>query len=326
MRKRLSTACLLTGMAGLLFTSCYQEIDLDKYRTTPQMVINCAATTDTAIIASITRTWFFPENTPYVKLPHADVKLYINGEFAEQMKWKEIGSSCNGVPSDSAFVSTVTPKEGDRIKITASTPEYGTATAEDRIPAKMPIEEVRYTIQSTEGMYDGNYSDYYKIFYKVTFQELPEPGNYYLVRICEYDDYYRRWTSTNLTAIDPIMDEYEDILDGALGFDGIGTWNGLLFTDSQINGQRYTLQVQESVSSLPHSARRKVAVYSLSEAYYHYLHSMQKLVGSTLEEALGNIGFAEPWRVYSNVQGGTGILGACQHTDMEITINDIPKN
>ena len=40
--------------------------------------------------------------------------------------------------------------------------------------------------------------------------------------------------------------------------------------------------------------------------------SLQKIAGSTLEGGLGNIGLAEPLRVYSNVEGGTGIMDTLQ--------------
>jgi hypothetical protein len=40
---------------------------------------------------------------------------------------------------------------------------------------------------------------------------------------------------------------------------------------------------------------------------------------------LGNIGLAEPLRVYSNVEGGTGILGGNQHSETTITLNNPSK-
>lgn len=45
----------------------------------------------------------------------------------------------------------------------------------------------------------------------------------------------------------------------------------------------------------------------------------------TLEGGLGNIGLAEPLRVYSNVEGGTGILGGNQHSETTITLNNPSK-
>lgn len=311
--------------AGFTLSACYQKIDLSEHRTTPKIVINCSAGTDTVIMASITRTWFYPENTPDVCLPHADVKLYINGGFVEQMKWKEVFKDSYGEKKDSAFVSEMIPKEGDRIKIVASTPEYGIATAEDEIPVKVPIGNVSYTVKKEEGIYNYQYTDYYNIFYEITFNELPDERNYYLIQLNE-PNYSGKWTMCDLTPTDPILNENESILDGALGFNGLENRNGFLFTDESINGQQYTLRLQESTERLDEGAKRKISIYSLSEAYYNYLLSLQKVAGSTLEGGLGNIGFAEPLRVYSNVEGGTGILATFQQANTEIAIKNIPKN
>ena len=68
-----------------------------------------------------------------------------------------------------------------------------------------------------------------------------------------------------------------------------------------------------------------ISIYSLSESYFLYLLSLQKIAGSTLEGGLGNIGLAEPLRVYSNVEGGTGILGGNQHSETTITLNNPSK-
>lgn len=51
---------LYTLLLGVFLTSCYRKIDLDEYRTTPKMVINSVVSPDTVVMASITRTWFYP--------------------------------------------------------------------------------------------------------------------------------------------------------------------------------------------------------------------------------------------------------------------------
>lgn len=52
---------LYTLLLGVFLTSCYRKIDLDEYRTTPKMVINSVVSPDTVVMASITRTWFYPD-------------------------------------------------------------------------------------------------------------------------------------------------------------------------------------------------------------------------------------------------------------------------
>ena len=83
---------LYTLLLGVFLTSCYRKIDLDEYRTTPKIVINSVVSPDTVVMASITRTWFYPDKKPYVNLPHAHVELYINNQYIETMQWKTLNN------------------------------------------------------------------------------------------------------------------------------------------------------------------------------------------------------------------------------------------
>lgn len=316
---------LYTLLLGVFLTSCYRKIDLDEYRTTPKMVINSVVSPDTVVMASITRTWFYPDKKPYVNLPHAHVELYINNQYIETMQWKTLNNPRNPDQPDTLFLSNTIPAEGDRIKIVASTPEYGTVTAEDIIPKKVPIKNASHTIKKGNGVYQGTISDYFEIYYEVTFDEFPEKNNYYLAKITQIKTGYYGYYETKIDYIDPVFKEQDAILDESMAFNGLEKRGGALFTDQSINGQTYTLQIKETTAELDETEQRIISIYSLSESYFLYLLSLQKIAGSTLEGGLGNIGLAEPLWVYSNVEGGTGILGGNQHSETTITLNNLSK-
>ena len=316
---------LYTLLLGVFLTSCYRKIDLDEYRTTPKMVINSVVSPDTVVMASITRTWFYPDKKPYVNLPHAHVELYINNQYIETMQWKTLNNPRNPDQPDTLFLSNTIPAEGDRIKIVASTPEYGTVTAEDIIPKKVPIKNASHTIKKGNGVYQGTISDYFEIYYEVTFDEFPEKNNYYLAKITQIKTGYYGYYETEIDYIDPVFKEQDAILDESMAFNGLEKRGGALFTDQSINGQTYTLQIKETTAELDETEQRIISIYSLSESYFLYLLSLQKIAGSTLEGGLGNIGLAEPLRVYSNVEVGTGILGGNQHSETTITLNNLSK-
>ena len=316
---------LYTLLLGVFLTSCYRKIDLDEYRTTPKMVINSVVSPDTVVMASITRTWFYPDKKPYVNLPHAHVELYINNQYIETMQWKTLNNPRNPDQPDTLFLSNTIPAEGDRIKIVASTPEYGTVTAEDIIPKKVPIKNASHTIKKGNGVYQGTISDYFEIYYEVTFDEFPEKNNYYLAKITQIKTGYYGYYETKIDYIDPVFKEQDAILDESMAFNGLEKRGGALFTDQSINGQTYTLQIKETTAELDETEQRIISIYSLSESYFLYLLSLQKIAGSTLEGGLGNIGLAEPLRVYSTVEGGTGILGGNQHSETTITLNNPSK-
>ena len=287
---------LYTLLLGVFLTSCYRKIDLDEYRTTPKMVINSVVSPDTVVMASITRTWFYPDKKPYVNLPHAHVELYINNQYIETMQWKTLNNPRNPDQPDTLFLSNTIPAEGDRIKIVASTPEYGTVTAEDIIPKKVPIKNASHTIKKGNGVYQGTISDYFEIYYEVTFDEFPEKNNYYLAKITQIKTGYYGYYETEIDYIDPVFKEQDAILDESMAFNGLEKRGGALFTDQSINGQTYTLQIKETTAELDETEQRIISIYSLSESYFLYLLSLQKIAGSTLEGGLGNIGLAEPLR------------------------------
>ena len=316
---------LYTLLLGVFLTSCYRKIDLDEYRTTPKMVINSVVSPDTVVMASITRTLFYPDKKPYVNLPHAHVELYINNQYIETMQWKTLNNPRNPDQPDTLFLSNTIPAEGDRIKIVASTPEYGTVTAEDIIPKKVAIKNASHTIKKGNGVYQGTISDYFEIYYEVTFDEFPEKNNYYLAKITQIKTGYYGYYETEIDYIDPVFKEQDAILDESMAFNGLEKRGGALFTDQSINGQTYTLQIKETTAELDETEQRIISIYSLSESYFLYLLSLQKIAGSTLEGGLGNIGLAEPLRVYSNVEGGPGILGGNQHSETTITLNNPSK-
>lgn len=316
---------LYTLLLGVFLTSCYRKIDLDEYRTTPKIVINSVVSPDTVVMASITRTWFYPDKKPYVNLPHAHVELYINNQYIETMQWKTLNNPRNPDQPDTLFLSNTIPAEGDQIKIVASTPEYGTVTAEDIIPKKVPIKNASHTIKKGNGVYQGTISDYFEIYYEVTFDEFPEKNNYYLAKITQIKTGYYGYYETEIDYIDPVFKEQDAILDESMAFNGLEKRGGALFTDQSINGQTYTLQIKETTAELDETEQRIISIYSLSESYFLYLLSLQKIAGSTLEGGLGNIGLTEPLRVYSNVEGGTGILGGNQHSETTITLNNPSK-
>ena len=320
MKTKILLLSVLSGFISIL-TSCYREIDVEKYRTTPKIVINCPISPDTVIRASITRTYFFsdldnlkPEYNGWngqteissIKLRNAKVELYINGTYKEDMRWQAL----------------------DKVKIVATTPEYGSVWAEDVVPQRVPIEKIEvscrketgdpYSIQNnTPGNITYN-NEYYAFQYYITFRDTPGKANY-----------YQLWVKGDIQYIDPIFNSVNSTIDGTLGYDGVDGRGGRVFTDELIDGKEYTIQVKELIQahySVQDLKERSINLYSLSESYYQYLLSLEKISASTLSGSLSNIGLAEPLRVYTNVNNGTGILGACQRTNIKINLGDyIPK-
>lgn len=336
-----TTISLLSLLSAIIFTSCYREIDLEKFRTTPKIVINCPISPDTVIRASISRTYFYADldelrgdkdrwkygmygqSDPDVKLRNAKVELYVNDVYKEDMKWQGLDSINEFSRPDTFFVSSFIPQPGDKIKIVASTPEYGSAWAEDIVPRLVPIKDIKITCRKETGIPYyvssstlGNpvyNNEYYAFQYFITFKDIPHTSNY-----------YQLWVEGDIQYIDPVFSNTGSTLDGTLGFDGIDGRGGHVFTDELIDGKEYTIQVKRlyPAYAVTDSIEGSVNLYSLSEPYYQYLQSLEKISASSLSGSLSDIGLAEPIRVYTNVNNGTGILGACQRFHISINLGD----
>lgn len=328
-RKRIYLPLLLL----CLLSSCYKEINLDEFRTPPKIVINCTVTADSLLTADITRTWFYADGQPYVKLPAAKVDLYVNGAYTEQMEWKRFDTGILDWQQhpiyDTTFVARIVPRVGDRLRLVVSADGYETAESEAVVPAPVSIEKVTYTnIRKYEDknsiIYeaDGNwhYGESYDISYEVTFTDDGHATNYYALAISHDYEPGVRYKSTTLKSLDPVLLENSAILDNAIGFDGTDS-GSFLFTDRQINGKSYTLKFKETIANSPDGDQVSIVLFNLTEDYYNYLLSAQRYTGSTLDGALGNLGFGEPLRVYSNVTGGVGILGACTLNNQSVTLH-----
>lgn len=324
---------------SLYLVSCYKDIDLEKFRPIPKVVINGVITTDTVVLASVTRTWFFTENVPNVNLKNAKVELYVDNIFRENMVWQEKKDTDGNVSG--CFVSSVVPREGEVVKIVV-TSEYGMAYVEDKIPMLTDIDLVEMTAKKESNPDDVRITvgpdgevvveqiKYYVIHYRVTFQDTPGQKNYYFIYIDEGP--MHEWTYGSFDfSIDPIYDNHQTVLDGVLGFDD-GGGSGCVFSDEKIEGRQYTFTVKESLDEMyvnmqeeegEDKYKRRILLYSLSESYYRYLVALEKIYGGSVSGSLSDIGLAEPVKVYSNVCGGVGILGACQRAEKIVDIRNL---
>jgi signal peptidase I len=311
----------------LLLSACYKEIDLEDYRTSPKVVLNCAISTDTIIMASVSRTWFFTDNSSDVVISDAKVELFVNDVFRESMVWQK-GNTSNGV-----YVSNIIPVEGDRIKIVATT-NYGKVWAEDEIPVKVMIRNVEISARHFgSGTHiivdkDGNIiekGDNLEIKYQISFDDKHNTNDFYFLRIENCDKLQSLGTLDY--ASDPIFLADESAINTSLGGQTLPGQGGRTFTDKSINGQSYTLTVTESGSSYLYDygavLNRKISLYSLSKPYYQYLTSILKTNEDNAMQKLSDFGLAEPIRIFSNIQGGTGIIGASQNDSKTIDLRKI---
>ena len=72
-------------------------------------------------------------------------------------------------------------------------------------------------------------------------------------------------------------------------------------------GNGYTIYQNKEDQSIIHPKKFRFYLQSISKDYYDYLKMLQELQSGSFTGDLASAGFAEPIRLPSNVEGGTGV-------------------
>lgn len=137
-------------LAAILLPSCYSEIEFDNLMPEPVPVINAVANPDTVVMASISRTYRYDESVDDLLIRDAEVSLYVNDKFVQDMKGKEFdwdsgtfypGSDAELRKHKWVYMSDYVPHAGDKVEIRAAT-RYGDARVTDVVPRQVPVESV----------------------------------------------------------------------------------------------------------------------------------------------------------------------------------------
>lgn len=259
--------CIWAVLAGFSLTACYKDIDLEKYRPEPTLVLNSILSPDMVVRVQIARTVFFTDHRETdTNIADTEVRMSVNGRFVETLRYDETGRM---------YLSDYRPLVGELISLEADSP-LGHVSGQGIIPEAVSIESVRLTARifdDPDQMYwtsDGvTYGKSYEVTYYITFTDPSEERNFYFIRIESGDGIA---AETIDYSYDDVFLTQQGVIDGVTTDTGIYGNEGRTFTDDLFNGNRYTLKIVEKAPLYTDDSRpRKVILYSLSEVYYHYL-------------------------------------------------------
>jgi len=192
-----------------------------------------------------------------------------------------------------------TLKPGDKIEIAAHTDVYGHLKGADVIPNTPQILDV------TPEWFTGAADEISYLRTKIKIKDRQNESNYYRIVIHnrtifpENDPEDITWQNQEVYVDQEIL--YKEIT-GSLGDSNTSMF--AIFSDELFRDQEYTLNVYIRMDNFRYADAKqyvKVEIHSLSENLYHYLRSV--------ELAANEDNFTEPIKIFSNINGGFGVLG-----------------
>ena len=315
-----NTVSILFGT--LMLSACYSDIDLSEYQEAPVVVLNCLANSDTTLLADISTTWPYTDSKRTDDIMGLAVEMTVNGEPRGMMTY-----------SDGMYRSDVRPQPGDRIEF-RTVVDGRELSAQDVIPDAPEITEVELTHRrvATDGsiitgpddfISQSNYNE--EFTYHITIKNDPAVRRYYFLRIKEAD--YRQILGDIDYSYDPVFQATMDQVNQSLGNLKVVKHFGLPFTNEGMTGNEYTLTVKETGAPFDYNGLslggndRIIILYAISKAYYKYMTTMMANdPDATWQGKMTEFGLAEPTKVYSNIQGGTGILGCIVPLPVRVTL------
>ncbi|MDR2466698.1 MAG: DUF4249 domain-containing protein [Prevotellaceae bacterium] len=289
MKKKLchySSYMLATALA-ILACGCEREIKFNGEELKPKLVLHCFPESGAPVRLTLKAGKFFLSQTGSTREPvaGADVRLWKNGEFAERLRY--VSNYEN-----SYYESSFRPQPGDEITIRASASGFD------------PI-ECTTVMPEPPAALSAEHSGTWKNGIVCHIRDISTRAEYYRIgAFVEIDD----------MEFDIPIDS-DDMVFGMNESELFESARNIyfVFSDELFNGKDYSLKFRLNDLMDDHK-RCKVVLRHISKDYYLYVRT----VAAESDEV-----FSEPVQIYSNVNGGIGILAASTSAVAEVTFGKI---
>ncbi|MHB9142758.1 MAG: DUF4249 domain-containing protein [Paludibacter sp.] len=311
----------------LLLNSCEKEIEFSNKITDPLIVVNSIITPDSIISANITKSKFFlANNETFDNIENADVSVFVNGTFKEKMSY-----SANG-----KYMATFAPNAGDVIELKVKVngmPDVNCQTVVSQKPDFISIDttinnlsyytQTKYVTDSLGNVIkidtiSANLN--FDMNVKIRFHDNANEINYYrlspkvLPGFNNSNSYSYGYVNVALEGVLSDNNDASNLINIS------GSYNYYnIFSDEIFNGKEFTLtctlncyctiNLKDSVTPYLY-----IDLQNINSDYYKYLYTRSMSSDSSDP-------FTEKVQIYSNVNGGIGILGAYNNGDNSTKIN-----
>ena len=333
---------------------CEKMIEFDIDEVDPMVVVSSLNDVDSNVYVRLTYSRFFLDNHAFRVIDNANVQLFVNGTA--------FGTAPVYNTDKERYFFNYKPQPGDSLELHIDVPGHETVTAGTRVPSRANIGTPQIQVMADPNDDEYYYYNTPTIDLRFDLNDPADEKNYYSVSIIDYSDYmyiryYRNYvgdtivdtvnndTFTNTMAMtinDVVINPNTDVTDVTTAIDGGTTYTKFFFTDDNFNGRTHNVPIQFRANSYDvdvndtfyydpssstimsvqiehHHYYLKVVSYN-RDAYQYYITS------DAARDDLDNIGiFNEPTQVYSNINGGIGILGAKSTSRIQLNIPENPN-
>jgi hypothetical protein len=310
------------ALLGIFLFSCETTIDFEGNTPEQLLVLNSIVSPDSVVKAHLSKSKFFLESGSQIETVNdGTVKLYVNGQFKENMQ-----ASGEGI-----YKANYKPHVDDLIRITASKSPFKEISGESAIVPHIKIakfdsatviNDSSFVIQS---VYDDKKAtfvpDTLRADYdcdmnmKINFKDSVSYKNYYRLRA--FFLYYEANGSVDVRNVN--IKSSDEVFTGAGSAFAEKDDGYFEFSDELFAGKTYSVSLNvpfrksvyyKQINSVGSTGKDNsvvkiqlvVDLQSISESMYLYLRS---------NEAQDNYDgfFSEPVQIHNNIQNGIGILG-----------------
>lgn len=286
--------CLLAVLSG-----CEKAVDVDVPFEDPKLVLNGFMNPDSSFTVHVSKSQFVLDMAELKNITDASVRIYEGDRLLGEMVHQTEGLY---------RLEGVFPEPGKTYSIQAEKQGFNPVNATEKVLRAVILSDLKIDTVKVEDF------GAIRMDYDFSLEDPAGEKNYYLIGVTEkgMEKYsegrfepgkepewkWRPYSRTMRTeSTDPLLENY------CLGYNGCG----LLMTDEFIDGKAYRIKLKvDSYNSGYNQEYNKdvetfLTVYQIPESYYRYIKTLEQ------NENVRDNPFAEPAKVFSNVEGGYGI-------------------
>jgi hypothetical protein len=304
---RISLAYTFILVVFILLSCRKEEIAVPD--TGRKIVINGLFTTDSLFTVNLSRSLYITDSNLAEEnlLDNAHAVIYENNTYVDSMlsapiQYINLGIDIYVPPNYRSGFKL--PEAGHEYEIRVLSPGLPDASAIVRIPEPVKIESVDTTIVKLTGTFE-DWESNIRMHCDIGFTDPENEKNYYMLYVYRIPAFYSYSNNLVFSCQDPIVEE--NLNHGTM-------MEGVAFSDKSINGQKHILSITLNGKDIGRpfyndentGSHRKTIyfrLYSVTGDYYKYIQTLNLFLRSYKNP------LAEPAQVFSNVDGGYGIIG-----------------